>query len=308
MGNQLAVIPHAEGLTDATMQAIAREFNFSETTFVLPPENPTHTCRLRIFTPRHELPFAGHPTLGTAAVLARRMDAHPSVRQRFTFEEGIGPVAVDVDSDNACLRLRSPNYETTAESPPIHAIAKALSLRESDITESWCAGVGLRFCYVRLANFEAVDRAALDKSAWAVSDANGWSSALYVFAGEWRSGARLYARCFAPGAGVDEDPATGSACAGLVASLAERSPAGTRSVRTLDRPGGSDGTPQRVARGGSKGARPADRSQCQWLRDNRRHGRDHAQGVVSRASGTSAGCRRVKAALRSGFMTSLRSQ
>ncbi|MGA8524087.1 MAG: PhzF family phenazine biosynthesis protein [Candidatus Dormiibacterota bacterium] len=226
MGNQLAVIPHAEGLTDATMQAIAREFNFSETTFVLPPENPTHTCRLRIFTPRHELPFAGHPTLGTAAVLARRMDAHPSVRQRFTFEEGIGPVAVDVDSDNACLRLRSPNYETTAESPPIHAIAKALSLRETDITESWCAGVGLRFCYVRLANFEAVDRAALDKSAWAVSDANGWSSALYVFAGEWRSGARLYARCFAPGAGVDEDPATGSACAGLVASLAERSPAG----------------------------------------------------------------------------------
>jgi len=65
MGNQLAVIPHAEGLTDATMQAIAREFNFSETTFVLPPENPTHTCRLRIFTPRNELPFAGHPTLGT---------------------------------------------------------------------------------------------------------------------------------------------------------------------------------------------------------------------------------------------------
>lgn len=225
MGNQLAVIPHAEGLTDATMQAIAREFNFSETTFVLPAENPAHTCRLRIFTPRNELPFAGHPTIGTAAVLASRLDAHASLR-RFSFEEGIGPVAVDVDGDNACMRLQSPHYETTAESPPIDAIAKALSLHETDITETWCAGVGLRFCYVRLANIAAVDRAVLDKSAWAPHDASGWSSDLYVFGGEWRSGARIYARCFVPGAGVDEDPATGSACAGLVASLAERSPAG----------------------------------------------------------------------------------
>ena len=281
MGNQLAVIPNAEGLTDATMQAIAREFNFSETTFVLPAENPTHTCRLRIFTPRNELPFAGHPTLGTAAVLARRMDAHASLRRRFTFEEGIGPVAVDVDGDNACLRLQSPNYETTAESPPIDAIAKALSLRETDITESWCAGVGLQFCYVQLANIEAVDRAALDKSAWAPSDANGWPSALYVFGGEWRSGARMYARCFVPGAGIDEDPATGSACRWARREPRRAVARWTRSVRTLDRPRGPNGTPQRVARGGSQGARPADRSQCQWLRDNRRHGRDHAQGVVS---------------------------
>jgi trans-2,3-dihydro-3-hydroxyanthranilate isomerase len=154
------------------------------------------------------------------------LDANASLRRRFTFEEGIGPVAVDVDGDNACLRLQSPNYETTAESPPIEAIAKALSLRETDITESWCASVGLQFCYVQLANIEAVDRAALDKSAWAPSDANGWPSALYVFGGEWRSGARIYARCFAPGAGIDEDPATGSAAAGLAASLVERSPAG----------------------------------------------------------------------------------
>ena len=204
MGNQLAVIPHAEGLTDATMQAIAREFNFSETTFVLPPENPTHTCRLRIFTPRHELPFAGHPTLGTAAVLARRMDAHASVRQRFTFEEGIGPVAVDVDGDNACLRLQSPNYETTAESPPIHAIAKALSLRETDITESWCAGVGLRFCYVRLANFEAVDRAALEKSAWAVER----RQRLVLCAVCFRQGSGAVAPVCTPGASRQEPGST----------------------------------------------------------------------------------------------------
>jgi trans-2,3-dihydro-3-hydroxyanthranilate isomerase len=88
MGNQLAVIPNAEGLSDATMQAITREFNFSETTFVLPPENPKHTCRLRIFAPRNELPFAGHPTLGTAAVLARREGANASlelVRSRLTW-------------------------------------------------------------------------------------------------------------------------------------------------------------------------------------------------------------------------------
>src|SRR5260370_5414308 len=82
-GNQLAVFPDAASIADETMQRLAREFNFSETTFVLPPSDPSCTCRVRIFTPRQELPFAGHPTLGTAAVLARRNGAgRPPVRVR----------------------------------------------------------------------------------------------------------------------------------------------------------------------------------------------------------------------------------
>src|ERR1700733_9442544 len=89
-GNQLAVFPDAEGIADETMQQLAREFNFSETTFVLPPSDPSHTCRVRIFTPGRELPFAGHPTLGTAAVLASLNDGEGEGRP-FVFEEGIGP-------------------------------------------------------------------------------------------------------------------------------------------------------------------------------------------------------------------------
>lgn len=222
-GNQLAVFPDAGGIADETMQRLAREFNFSETTFVLPPRDPSHTCQVRIFTPHQELPFAGHPTVGTAAVLARRGEGD-AAEQQFVFEEGIGPVTVAIDGQTIRLHLRSPDYETPDDAPPAAAIAKALTLPEDAIVESWYAGVGLRFCFVRLADQGLVDRAVLDKAAWAAGIADGWSPHLYVFAGDHQDGARLYARFFAPAVGVDEDPATGSACASLVASRAQRSP------------------------------------------------------------------------------------
>jgi trans-2,3-dihydro-3-hydroxyanthranilate isomerase len=221
-GNQLAVFPDAVGIADQTMQRLAREFNFSETTFVLPPTDPSCTCRVRIFTPRQELPFAGHPTLGTAAVLARR-DGGQAVRQ-FVFEEGIGPVTVAVDGPEISLHLQSPRYQTTDETPPAAAIAKALTLPEDAIAESWYAGVGLRFCFVRVTGRDLVDRAVLDKGVWAAGIADSWSPELYLFAGNHGDGVPLHARFFAPRVGVDEDPATGSACASLVASLAHRSP------------------------------------------------------------------------------------
>jgi trans-2,3-dihydro-3-hydroxyanthranilate isomerase len=221
-GNQLAVFPDAVGIADQTMQRLAREFNFSETTFVLPPSDPSCTCRVRIFTPRQELPFAGHPTLGTAAVLARR-DGGQAARQ-FVFEEGIGPVTVAVDGPETRLHLRSPRYQSTDEAPPAAAIAKALTLPQDAIAESWYAGVGLRFCFVRVTGRDLVDRAVLDKGVWAAGIADSWSPELYLFAGNHRDGVPLRARFFAPRVGVDEDPATGSACASLVASLAHRSP------------------------------------------------------------------------------------
>jgi trans-2,3-dihydro-3-hydroxyanthranilate isomerase len=244
-GNQLAVFPDAEGIADETMQQLAREFNFSETTFVLPPSDPSHTCRVRIFTPRRELPFAGHPTVGTAAVLASLSDGEAEGRP-FVFEEGIGPVTVTVDGPVIRLHLRSPGYETTDEEPPAAAIARALGLPEDAIAESWYAGVGLRFCFVRLADGELLDRAALDKSAWAAGVAGGWSPDLYVFAGDYRDGAQVQARFFAPGVGVEEDPATGSACASIVASLAMRSPGRSGTYRLQIQQGVAMGRPSEL--------------------------------------------------------------
>jgi trans-2,3-dihydro-3-hydroxyanthranilate isomerase len=220
-GNQLAVFPDAAGIPDATMQQLAREFKFSETTFVLPPRDPANTCQVRIFTPHQELPFAGHPTVGTAAVLADR-SGEPTGR-RFVFEEGIGPVTVVVDGRTIRLYLHFPDYQSTEEAPSAAALANALALPEESIVDSWYAGVPLGFCFVRLATKDLVDRAALDRAAWQADLADRWSPHLYIFAGDLRDGARLYARSFAPAVGVDEDPATGSACASLVASLAQRS-------------------------------------------------------------------------------------
>ena len=259
-GNQLAVFPDAAGIADGTMQQLAREFNFSETTFVLPPRDPSCTCRVRIFTPRRELPFAGHPTLGTAAVLASLRDGEPGEKQdgqtgekQFVFEEGIGPVTVAVHGQSIRLHLRHPRYETSDEAPPAAAIAKALALPPDAIAESWYAGVGLRFCFVRLTGPDVVDRAMLDKAAWAAGLAGSWSPDLYVFAGDLSDGAHLHARFFAPAGGIDEDPATGSACASLVASLAHRSPGqdGTYRIQisqgvAMGRPSTLDGTARKT--------------------------------------------------------------
>jgi trans-2,3-dihydro-3-hydroxyanthranilate isomerase len=245
-GNQLAVFTRAEGLRDATMQRLAREFNFSETTFVLPPGKSSHTCRVRIFTPHRELPFAGHPTVGTAVVLARADAAPGGEARRFVLEEAIGPVAVEVEGNYGRLLLQSPSYQLASAPPAIPVLAAALRLRETDIVDRWSAGAGLRFTFVRLATRETVDRASLDPGAWASGLANAWAPDLFVFAGELNDGADLYARCFAPSAGVDEDAATGSACAGLVATLADRSriDAGTLHLRVVQ--GVAMGRPSRL--------------------------------------------------------------
>jgi len=219
-GNQLAVFPSAEGLTGQVMQQLAREFNFAESTFVTPSSHPACTCRVRIFTPNTELPFAGHPTVGTAAALA---GLNPGAG-RFMFEEGIGPVTVVADGPAWRLILPSPEYETSAESPSAAAVARALSLPETAVVRCWFAGIGLRFCFVQLADPGLVDQAVLDRSAWTAGLARGWSPHLYIFSGDFRDGERLYSRFFAPAIGVAEDPATGSACVTLAASLADDSP------------------------------------------------------------------------------------
>lgn len=217
-GNQLAVFPDARGVREADMQALAREFNFSETTFVLPPEDPRCTHKVRIFTPQAELPFAGHPTIGTAAVIAAR-----SGGKEFVFEEAIGPVGVTVDGDALAMHVPSPVYDTTDTAAPVGEVAKALSLSADAVADAWYGGVGLRFCFVQVADNATVDAAVLDHGAWQAGLADTWAPQLYVFAGDTAAGGSVYARFFVPAFGITEDPATGSACASLVTGLALRS-------------------------------------------------------------------------------------
>jgi trans-2,3-dihydro-3-hydroxyanthranilate isomerase len=226
-GNQLAVFPDARGLSDRAMQALAREFNFPETTFVLPPHDPAHTRRVRIFTPATEVPFAGHPNVGTAAVLAHhRLVETRNGAATLIFEEGVGPVTVQVQVDGAALTSRI-TLERSAEVPSMRpsapAAAAALSLPVDAVLNTWFATVGLPFCFIHIATVDAVDRAVLDRAAWSTHFARAWSPNLFLFAGGITAGSRLYARMFAPAYGIEEDPATGSAAAALVGSLAAMS-------------------------------------------------------------------------------------
>src|SRR5689334_22697754 len=131
-GNQLAVVTNGRGLSTQVMQALAREFNFSETTFVLPPEDPANTYKVRIFTPTHELPMAGHPTVGTAFVLAReRMIPLDSSEANIVFEEGVGPIPVKIkfkDGAPDLIYMTQPVPKFGPRFTDVSAIAGLLSL------------------------------------------------------------------------------------------------------------------------------------------------------------------------------------
>lgn len=218
-GNQLAVFPDAQAVPERAMQAIAREFNFPETTFVLPARDARHAARVRIFTPKAELPFAGHPTVGTAAVLARAADM--ALPGAMILEEGIGPVRVEVARRGALIHATlavEREVERPQARPERAAAAAALQLTEAQVLEAWFAAAGVPFCFARLSDRAAVDRAALDRAAWAAHFAQAWAPNLYFFCGE----DALYARMFAPALGIDEDPATGSGAVALAGVLAAR--------------------------------------------------------------------------------------
>ncbi len=220
-GNQLAVLPEATGISTEGMQRIAREFNFAETTFVLPPQNPANSRRVRIFSTTAELPFAGHPTVGTACALV--MGGHVGAGDRLIFEEGVGPVAVDVEKRegvfHGTLTLQG-EAKRNDQTPALGDLASVLSLEPQAVMHAAFASMGLPFCLVQLTSREAVDRAVIDKSAWSKHLAKAWSANVFFFAGDTKDGGTLYARMCAPGLGMEEDPATGSACAALVGALA----------------------------------------------------------------------------------------
>jgi trans-2,3-dihydro-3-hydroxyanthranilate isomerase len=215
-GNQLAVFPGAEGLTDDEMQAIAREMNFSETTFVLPPTDPSADARVRIFTTWRELPFAGHPVVGTAFVLARERD-----KADLRLELGIGTLGVTADpgdgiSGSATMEQPVPIFEPAPNGDPA-VLAGLLSLDASDIASETPAEIGSAgnpFLYVRLRSLDAVRRARGVADAFAAYFAGHNHPAVYLFSTETETpDAAAHARMFvlAGGATLGEDPATGSA-------------------------------------------------------------------------------------------------
>jgi trans-2,3-dihydro-3-hydroxyanthranilate isomerase len=217
-GNQLAVFPDGRGLSSGQMQSIAREMNFSETTFILPAEAPGTDVRMRIFTPGVELPMAGHPTIGSTFALAHLATIQPG-QSRFVFGLGIGPTPVDLEWQGSRLRFawmtqRHPVFDPIIEDRAI--AAAALGLTVDDLSPSLpVQGVscGVPYVLVPLRDRAAVDRAVMDGAGMRrLAAASGIDHGVFLFAilpdG---SEAAVYSRMFAPGAGVAEDPATGSA-------------------------------------------------------------------------------------------------
>src|SRR5207244_2730472 len=180
-GNQLAVLPNAAGISTEGMQKIAREFNFGESTFVLPKNDP-NTYRVRIFTPRTELDFAGHPTVGTACALVMKQHVQPGDPIRLILEENVGPVTVDVARRNrefhGTLTL-SGKIEAPTGAPSPTDLAAVLSVKPAEVNQVFFAGVGLPVCFAQLNSNDVVDRAAINRAAWAATLSRAWSPHIF---------------------------------------------------------------------------------------------------------------------------------
>ncbi len=229
-GNPLAVIFDGEGLEDEAMQAIARETNLSETVFVQPANNPAYTARIRIFTPGRELPFAGHPTVGTAIALAER--AHGAARLDLVsvLEENVGPVRCAVrlrEGEASFAEFDLPRKSQQISLPLDKAgIADALSLKtteigfENHVPSIWSAGVP--FLMVPVHDVGAAERLEFDPQLWekTVPFVDGALASAYIYCrGGVNHVAKFHARMFASGMGISEDPATGSAAAALSGAI-----------------------------------------------------------------------------------------
>jgi trans-2,3-dihydro-3-hydroxyanthranilate isomerase len=219
-GNPLAVVLDPDGLDTVSMQAIAREFNLSETVFVQPPETPAHRAKLRIFTPGRELPFAGHPTVGTAVLLGR-LDGGGS--RAIVLGEGVGPVRCEVESrgeDRGFARFDVPEApEQVGEVLDARAVAAALDLAPDDVgldgvaPARWSAGNPFWFVPVR--DLAAIARSRPDMARWDAAFGATPVGAFLFCRQTVERGNAFHARMFGPTLGIYEDPATGSAAAAL---------------------------------------------------------------------------------------------
>lgn len=255
-GNQLAVFPDARGIPDELLLPITREFNFSEVTFCYPPEDPAHTRRVRIFTPGGELPFAGHPTIGTSAVLALREGVLAGATTgRLTLGLGVGPTPVDVRLEGERLAWAELSVaklpETGPAAPTLNTLAEMLALETSDLVggamSPQAVSCGVPYLIVPLKSVAAVSRARLRLDRWEQVLRNWWASKIWVAARDPEGGPHHWrARMFAPGIDVPEDPATGSAAATFGGYLAAREPKDGTYAWTIDQ-GVEMGRPSRIA-------------------------------------------------------------
>jgi trans-2,3-dihydro-3-hydroxyanthranilate isomerase len=255
-GNPLAVIRDARGLTSDQMLQITREFNYSETTFVLPAESPDTTKRVRIFTPGGEVPFAGHPTIGTAIALIFSGDVPADGDSvRVVLGENVGPVPVTVRvTDGVPTWAQLSTAMAPVESPAIatDALCEVLGISAAEIlsTDTHTPRVvscGLPFLIVPLVSREAVARARVDMLAYDRHVRGQTCEMILVFAPlESGGSADLHVRVFCPADAVPEDPATGSANAALGGYLAARTPRDDGTLRWTAQQGIEMGRPSRL--------------------------------------------------------------
>jgi trans-2,3-dihydro-3-hydroxyanthranilate isomerase len=254
-GNPLGVVLDADGLDTRQMQAVAREFNLSETVFVLKPENPAHNARVRIFTPAAELPFAGHPTVGTAVLLAELVaPATGSERDALVvLEETIGLVRVGVrlkEGAPAFAEFDAPRLpEESGPTPDADRLAAGLGLIPSEIGfenhRPTRYGAGNSFIFVPVASLEAIGRAQVREPHWSTALGSiGMTGAFLYTRQTVHTSSAFHARMFAPHHGVAEDPATGSAAAAF---------AGV--VQRFDQP--TDGLHRKIIEQGFEMGRPS---------------------------------------------------
>lgn len=265
-GNPLAVLPRADGLDAGEMQRIAREFNYSETTFVLPPERGGDR-RVRIFTPAREVPFAGHPNVGTAFVLALLGELGPFPEPRaVVFEERAGDVPVQIAAvghERYWCELRAPAPLSLGAPLPVDLVAAALGLGLADIrTDAHpprIASVGLEFVVVEVTGLDALGRARVEPGALQrLAELAGVTPDVHVYA-RVPGPPDIRARMFAPADGVPEDPATGSANAALAGLLADLDPRADAALSWTIAQGVEMGRPSRLeARAAKRGGTVTD--------------------------------------------------
>ena len=228
-GNPLAVVPDARGLTSAQMQAVAAEFNLSETTFVLPPQEAANTAQVRIFTPRAELPFAGHPNIGTAFVLAGAATsaARPITGDSMIFEEKAGLVRIQLLRDRSAVtgaRLAAPQALSIGENIASEIVASACSIASTDIDtrvhQPCIASCGVPLIFAAVTSRAALAAARPRTEIFAQHVPTGLATGIHLYVEAATPVADIEARMFAPLYGVTEDPATGSANVALIALLA----------------------------------------------------------------------------------------
>lgn len=232
-GNPLAVVLDAQGLSSERMQAIAAEFNLAETTFVLPPKDPAHTAEVRIFTPKAEMPFAGHPNVGTAFVLARAGTSYgrPVTGDRLVFEEKAGLVNMDISRENGAVvatRLAAPVPLSFGEEIAPDIVVQACGLKPGDLKldvhPPRVASCGAPLLFVELKSREALRAAAPRAEVFARNLPRDRIVGIHLYVQAKDGKIDVHTRMFAPEHGIPEDPATGGANVALIGVLAHHRP------------------------------------------------------------------------------------